>query len=716
MFVREKTINGSTYLYLVESVREGARTKQRIIKNLGRKGAVLASGELDRLAASVARFAERALVLSAVERGDTAGLTCRRIGPPLLFGRLWEETGVKAVVDGLLAARAFEFPVERAIFAAVLHRLMTSGSDRACERWLADYAIPGAEGLALHHFDRAMAWLGEELAAAEQAGATPFAPRTVKDLVEERLFERRRDLFSELSVVFLDTTSLSFTGSGGATLGARGHSKERRPDLNQMIVAVVIDAEGRPVCSEMWPGNTADVGVLVPVVDRLRHRFGITRACVVADRGMISAATIAALEERGLEYVLGVRERGDKLVREVVLEDGRPFMPLLVERAKGETQLFVKEVSVAGRRHIVCRNEAEAAKDAADRAAIIEGLDRQLKKGDKALIGNSAYRRYLRRIGPRGDKPGPAFEIDVGKIADEARFDGVFVLAHQRPDHAAAGRAALPRPPPGRGAVPHGQGPAAHPARLPRLRRGHPGPRLLLVPRPGPAQGAADPLRGRRDQAGVGQRAARPRPAAGGRARQGRQAPGPAHAHDRRRRPAVPGRPRRPAAQRPRGWAGRLTAIPHRRARACGAKDRPRRCNLLTMLDLSKRGVQVGLGVPRGVLGERRRFDGDRAVLGQHGKDMGCRGDVDADEMHGAPLPLPPGASEPVPMPMLVHARMTAPIGAVIRPLVAAPPDTVRAESTGRGRQSHSRGQTLGRTAATLSRPSGQPPYQEASR
>jgi hypothetical protein len=123
-----------------------------------------------------------------------------------------------------------------------------------------------------------------------------------------------------------------------------------------------------------------------------------------------------------------VRERSDKLVREVVLADGRPFAPLLVERAKGEAQLFVKEVAVAGRRHIVCRNEVEAAKDAADRAAIIEGLDRQLKKGDKALIGNSAYRRYLRRTGVEGDKPGPAFEIDVGKIADEARFDGVFVL------------------------------------------------------------------------------------------------------------------------------------------------------------------------------------------------------------------------------------------------------------------------------------------------
>ena len=63
---------------------------------------------------------------------------------------------------------------------------------------------------------------------------------------------------------------------------------------------------------------------------------------------------------------------------------------------RAETQLFVKEGQVEGRRYIVCRNEAEAEKDAADRPAIIAALDQQLKRGDKALIGNSAYRRYLR--------------------------------------------------------------------------------------------------------------------------------------------------------------------------------------------------------------------------------------------------------------------------------------------------------------------------------
>jgi hypothetical protein len=423
MFVREKRINGYTYLYLVETVREHGRAKQRIIKNLGRKEALAASGALERLANSVARYAERAVVLSQLEAGNPERLACKRIGAPLLFGRLWEETGCRAVIEDLLSGRGFEFAVERAIFATVLHRIMVSGSDRACEKWLVDYDIPGVDGLALHHFYRAMAWLGEELPDNQQGGATPFVLRTIKDLIEEQLFERRRDLFSELSVVFMDTTSLSFTGAGGETLGERGYSKDHRPDLMQMIVGVVIDAAGRPVCSEMWPGNTADVSVLVPVIDRLRRRFAIGRVCVVADRGMISAPTIAALEERGLEYVLGARERTDSLVRTVVLADQKPFTPLCIPRVGGEeTQLFIKEVQVEGRRYIVCRNEAEAEKDAADRAAIIAALDQQLKRGDKALIGNSAYRRYLRATAKK------AFEIDIGKVAEEARYDGLFVL------------------------------------------------------------------------------------------------------------------------------------------------------------------------------------------------------------------------------------------------------------------------------------------------
>ena len=419
MFVVERVARGHSYLYLVESVRVGKSVRQRTIKPLGRKDVLAASGELDRLVASIARHAERSIILSDIDAGRIAA---HRIGGPLLFGRLWDRLGIGEVLNNLLEGRPFGFAVERAVFVATLHRLFVSGSDRSCVDWMQSYAIDGAEDLALHHFYRAMAWLGEEL-GDRQAGA--LAPRCVKDVIEEQLFERRRDLFTDLSLVFMDTTSLCFYGEGGETLGRRGHSKDYRPDLAQMILALVIDAEGRPICTEMVPGNTADVTILMPVVTRLRERFGITRACVVADRGMISADTIAALEALGMEYILGARERTSRVIRDVVLKDKAAMVPLVLDRQHGDTQLWVKEVRVgkgtAAQRYIVTVNEAEAKKDREDRQAIIDGLQAQLKKGDKALVGNSAYRRYLR-------SRGNAFEIDLGKLAEEARFDGVSVL------------------------------------------------------------------------------------------------------------------------------------------------------------------------------------------------------------------------------------------------------------------------------------------------
>jgi hypothetical protein len=422
MFFRLKKSGPRSYLQIVANRRDGRAVRQHVIATIGRIDELAARGGLATLLASGARLCEQVMLFSALENPEqSTRLSCKRIGGPLLFGRLWERLGVGAVLQELLAPRAFEFALERAVFVATLHRLFVSGSDRDGASWMQDYAIPGTGSLSLHHFYRAMAWLGEELPEERQDHATPFSPRTIKDEIEEALFARQRDLFTDLSVVFMDTTSLSFEGEGGDALGAHGYSKDHRPDLKQMILAVVVDGEGRPICTEMMPGNTADVSVLVPVIDRLRHRFGITRACVVADRGMISEATIAALDERGLEYVLGVRERTDVRVR-TVLDDVRPFTPLLIERARGETQLFVKEVKVEGIRYIAARNEAEAEKDAADRATIIEALDQQLKRGDKALIGNSAYRRYLRTTKKK------AFEIDIGKIAEEARYDGLFVL------------------------------------------------------------------------------------------------------------------------------------------------------------------------------------------------------------------------------------------------------------------------------------------------
>ncbi len=130
-----------------------------------------------------------------------------------------------------------------------------------------------------------MGWLGDEVSRKEQADRTPFAPRCTKDLIEEGLLARRRDLFTGLQLVFFDASSIDFESEGGDTLGQRGHSKDHRPDLKQVVVGAVLDGQGRPICCDLWPGNTADVTTLTPVVDRLRARFGVAKVCIVADRG-----------------------------------------------------------------------------------------------------------------------------------------------------------------------------------------------------------------------------------------------------------------------------------------------------------------------------------------------------------------------------------------------------------------------------------------------
>jgi hypothetical protein len=302
MYFRTKRSGGFEYLQMVESHRVNGKPRQTVVATLGRLDALKETGELDRLLRSGARLTETGMLLSAIEKGETTTIDAKRIGPPLLFERLWRDSFCRSVIEALLADRKFEFPVERAVFLTVLHRIMDPGSDRAAEKWRAAYSIGGMDAIDVHHLYRAMAWLGEELADQQGSGRVP---RTNKDLIEEQLFAKRRNLFNDVGLAIFDTTSLYFEGEGGTTLGRNGHSKDSRPDLHQMVLGVVIDETERPICGEMWPGNTADVTTLIPVVTRLRERFLLNRICIIADRGMVSAKTIATLEAHKILLVAG---------------------------------------------------------------------------------------------------------------------------------------------------------------------------------------------------------------------------------------------------------------------------------------------------------------------------------------------------------------------------------------------------------------------------
>ena len=418
MFARVKKSGVYQYLQLVENRWENGQSRQRVITTLGRLDQMAEKGEVESLVRSLSRFSERTLLILSDKSKVSA--SAKKIGPALIFERLWKELGIGSIVSSLVLERKFGFSVERALFLTVLHRLFVSGSDRGCERWRRDYRIDEAEDIALHQLYRAMAFLGEEI--SDQKDRT-HAPRCTKDIIEEQMFDRRKNLFTDLDFVFLDTTALYFEGEGGKTIGERGHSKDHRPDLNQMVVGALLDDRGKPIACEMWPGNTADVTSTIPVVTRLKKRFGANRFCIVADRGMISKDTMLALEAEKLSYILGVRMRLVKEVKTEVLADETPYEEVYPEgiHSKDPSPLKVKEVVIDGTRYIVCKNERQARRDEADRNTIVESLKEKIKKAPSSLISNKGYRGFLTITNK-------SVVLDEEKVKADVKYDGIWAL------------------------------------------------------------------------------------------------------------------------------------------------------------------------------------------------------------------------------------------------------------------------------------------------
>ena len=287
-------------------------------------------------------------------------------------------------------------------FALALQRLCAPGSDLQGAAWAQTVEAPGFEGLALHHFYRTLPWLA-----------------AIRHELERELFFQDRDLFSaELDLVFVDTTSVYLYRDGASDLVRHGYSRDRRPDLPQLVLCVAVDGRGWPVAFDVLPGNTADVEALRLTIARFRERFRIRRAVVVADRGMLGKGTLAELRahaEAPFDYILGCPLRRERAVAlEVLARPGRYHTVA--------DNLEVKEVRLGERRYVVCRNPIEARQDAADRDALLAKLRQTLEHdGPKAVVGNRGYARFLRIA--KG-----SVTLNEAAIAREARLDGKFVL------------------------------------------------------------------------------------------------------------------------------------------------------------------------------------------------------------------------------------------------------------------------------------------------
>ena len=392
--------DGSTrqYLHLVEAVREGKKTRHKVLVTLGRVELLRASGSLDRMADALNRLAEKEKIIDLAKY--LSAPSTRVYGPVAAFRRLWKNLGLpKAIAEAVKKETFFAYDAETAIFRMVVGRLLDPKSKLGTHRWAETVYWDDGEVVDLQHYYRSLGVLSRCM------------PR-----IEENLFFQGKDLFTPSpDLLFFDTTSVYFEGEGPVgELGRYGFSKDKRPDRRQMVVGVVLTRDGTPLAHHVFPGNTPDATAFSVVIEEMRNRFGIRRVILVGDRGMFNARIVTRIEELGMEYIAGVRMRTVWDVREIVLEDKAPFETV-------SENLKVKKVELGAKRYVVCKNEEEAKRAKAIREKVVTELREKLSGGTKELIGNSAYRKYV-------TVEKDAVFLDEKKITAEQRYDGKYVL------------------------------------------------------------------------------------------------------------------------------------------------------------------------------------------------------------------------------------------------------------------------------------------------
>ncbi|MGB4028224.1 MAG: IS1634 family transposase [Acetomicrobium sp.] len=388
--------------------------KAKVLFNFGREEEVDREA-LKRLVKSINRFLGPEETLRYEAETGAAPLkfiSSRPLGGAWVLDRLWEELGIKGVLETLLKKRQYKTPVERAIFAMAANRALDPMSKRGVEEWVKeDVVIPGVEEIPLQQLYRAMDFLLENEA----------------ELQKQVYYSVANLLNLEVDILYFDTTSTYFEiededEDGG--LRRRGHSKDHRPDLPQAVIGLAVTRDGIPVRCWVWPGNTADISVVEQVKkDLVGWKLG--RVITVLDRGFNSEDNLRYLQRAGGHYIAGEKLRSGKENTAEALKRAGRYQTV-------RDNLEVKEIVVgngeARERYILVRNPEEAARDKARREKIIKELEEQLphiKTHAKAvceLMAHPVYGRYLKLDSRSLPK------IDRAKIREEEKLDGKYLL------------------------------------------------------------------------------------------------------------------------------------------------------------------------------------------------------------------------------------------------------------------------------------------------
>jgi hypothetical protein len=428
---RRRNGDGSDVRYLSLAHNEwdpvARRSKVRILFNFGREDQ-LDPDAIRRLIGSLGRALPPGEALAAAMPSELRYLESRPLGGAWLLDGLWARLGIGEILARLLRGRRLDPSTERVLFALVANRALEPLSKLSCAAWVTEKAvIPDLPELDDDQCYRAMDWLLQIEA----------------ELVEQVYWSVANLLNLEVDLLFFDTTSTYFETDAadpptiGAPKGFRtynGHSKDHRPDLPQVVIGLAVTREGIPIRVWTFPGNASDQELIRSVKDDLLA-WKLGRVVWVADRGFASAQNRRYLQRAGGHSIIGEKLRGDSAEARAALARAGRYHTVA---GNLEVKEVVLDEGTMRDRFVICRNPEAATRDAAIRAAILEGLEAAIAGSDDrspaereklacCLRGKPAYKRFL-RVSAAG-----LLRIDRAAVAAEERLDGKFLLRTSDP-------------------------------------------------------------------------------------------------------------------------------------------------------------------------------------------------------------------------------------------------------------------------------------------
>jgi transposase len=225
-------------------------------------------------------------------------------------------------------------------------------------------------------------------------------------------------LTEEVNLFFYDCTTLYFESFTEDELRSFGYSKDHKFNQGQVLLALMVTREGLPVGYEVFPGNMYEGDTFGHAIEKIKKRYQVKRAVVVADSGLLSKPNIELLEKEKYEFILGARLRSLSEKWQEKILDNTDYLKIEKE---GEIIRLTSYNYTQSRRLIVSHSTKRAEKDRNDREKAIAKLDEKLQKSKspKSLISNYGYKKYLTLDG----------EVRVGinqeKLEQESLWDGL---------------------------------------------------------------------------------------------------------------------------------------------------------------------------------------------------------------------------------------------------------------------------------------------------